>query len=208
VGTLRAYDILIAGAGLIGSSIAWLLAKGGLRVILTDAAKCGNEASAAGAGMLAPGGEYREFSPAAQLALQSLAMYPTFIRALEKESGVRIDFRKCGAVELAYEYERWEHVEKRADVKRRFGISVDSICTSTLPVLAPVLTAKPIREWIGFQPGIDENELVIGRVPNTTLWLAYGQYRNGILLTPATAYLLADEILAEMSEDRGIPQVN
>jgi glycine oxidase len=116
-----------------------------LRVILTDAAKFGNEASAAGAGMLAPGGEYREFSPAAELALQSLAMYPTFIRALEKESGVRIDFRKCGAVELAYECERWEHLEKRANVQRRFGISVDSICTSTLRELAPGLNLGGLR---------------------------------------------------------------
>ncbi|HWC18919.1 MAG TPA: FAD-dependent oxidoreductase, partial [Terriglobales bacterium] len=133
------YDTLIAGAGLIGSSIAWLLAKAGLRIILIDAVKFGSEASAAGAGMLAPGGEYREYSPAAQFALQSLAMYPAFVRALEKESSVPIDFRKCGTVELAYEHAHWESLEKHADVQRRFGISVDSICTSTLRELAPGL---------------------------------------------------------------------
>ena len=366
VATSLSHDTLIAGAGLIGSSIAWLLAKAGLRVILTDAAKFGSEASAAGVGMLAPGGEYREVSPAAQLALQSLATYPTFIRVLEKESGLRIEFRKCGAVELAYEGERWESLKKRADVQRRFGISVDSICGPSLrelapgltlgglrgalfypddscvapqdllnalklackrrgvtileqtpvksihaqqdgvaavtangliktrsavlaagpwssqipvchsetlvnipatfpvkghiigyqlppgsltPILrhghhyvlqrssgftlagsseercgfdrslnfelvreihggacsfyAPLLAAKPIREWIGFRPGTDENQPVIRRVPATNLWLAYGHYRNGVLLTPATASLVADEILDELSEGRG-----
>lgn len=143
--TSLSHDILIAGAGLIGSSIAWILARAGLRVILTDAAKFGSEASAAGAGMLAPGGEYRQPSPAAQLALQSLAMYPTFIRALEEESGLAIEFRKCGAIELANEGERWESLQKRADVQRRFGISVDSIRGSTLRELAQGLNLGGLR---------------------------------------------------------------
>jgi glycine/D-amino acid oxidase-like deaminating enzyme len=54
------HDVLVVGAGLIGSSIAWLLSKAGCRVVLIDAGSFGGEASAAGAGMLAPGGEYGE----------------------------------------------------------------------------------------------------------------------------------------------------
>jgi glycine oxidase len=101
------HDVLIVGAGLIGSAIAWLLSKSGCSVVLMDAGRFGGEASSAGAGMLAPGGEYREPSPAAQFAIESLAMYPAFVRQLEKESGVPIDYRNCGAIELAYERECW-----------------------------------------------------------------------------------------------------
>src|SRR4029453_1631041 len=72
------HDVLIVGAGLIGSAIAWLLSKSGCSVVLMDAGRFGGEASSAGAGMLAPGGEYREPSPAAQFAIESLAMYPAF----------------------------------------------------------------------------------------------------------------------------------
>ena len=90
------HEVLVVDAGLIGSSIAWLLSKAGCRVVLIDAGSFGGEASAAGAGMLAPGGEYGEPSPAARFAIESLAMYPTFVRQLEKESGLSIDYRKCG----------------------------------------------------------------------------------------------------------------
>jgi glycine oxidase len=59
----------------------------------------------------------------------------------------------------------------------------------------PLLTKEPTREWVGFRPGIEHHGPVISRVPGTKVWLAYGHYRNGILLTPATAHLVSGEIL-------------
>jgi glycine oxidase len=53
------YDVMIVGAGLIGSAIARLLSQSGCSVVLIDAGAFGGEASAAGAGILSPGGEYR-----------------------------------------------------------------------------------------------------------------------------------------------------
>jgi glycine oxidase len=352
------YDVLIVGAGLIGSAIAWLLSRSGCSVVLMDAGRFGGEASSAGAGMLAPGGEYREPSPAAQFAIESLAMYPAFVRQLEKESGVPIDYRNCGAIELAYERERWHALQARAEVQRNFGIPVHLLCPSSLSAVAPglnseglfgalyypkdacvaptdllralrvlcdrggvkllentpvesidaerdrvtvriakqhisgrnlvlsagswssliplsrsgapasiptsvpvkghlvgyqlppgslrpilrhghhyvvqrrngftvagsseescgfnrtvnperireiraevssfytpLLTKERSREWVGFRPGIEHQGPVISRVPGTKVWLAYGHYRNGILLTPATAHLVSAEIL-------------
>jgi glycine oxidase len=352
------YDVLIVGAGLIGSAIAWLLSKSGRSVVLMDAGRFGGEASSAGAGMLAPGGEYREPSPAAQFAIESLAMYPAFVREIEKESGVPIDYRNCGAIELAYERERWRALQARAEVQRNFGIPVHLLCPSSLSAIAPglnseglfgalyyakdacvspadllralrvlcdrggvkvlentpvesidaerdrvsvrvakrhitgrnlvlsagawssliplsrsgapasiprsvpvkghlvgyqlpprslrpilrhghhyivqrrmgftvagsseetcgfnrcvnperireiraevgsfyppLLTKEPAREWVGFRPGIEHQGPVISRMPGTRVWLSYGHYRNGILLTPATAHLVSGEIL-------------
>lgn len=353
------HEVLVVGAGLIGSSIAWLLSKAGCRVVLIDAGSFGGEASAAGAGMLAPGGEYREPSPAARFAIESLAMYPTFVRQLEKESGLSIDYRKCGAIELAYDRGRWCELRKRADVQRRFGISAQRLCLSSLSAVAPglnleglcgaryypddacvapgdllralrvvcvregvkilenspvesigaerglvivrvrersisgrnlVLAAgawssqipvnrsgvtthipesfpvkghlvgyqllpgslrpilrnghhyvvqrkngftiagsseercgfnrsvnpvriseirnaagsiyspismrEPTREWTGFRPASERQRPTLGRVSGTNVWLAYGHYRNGILLTPATAHLVSRQILS------------
>ncbi len=350
-------DVLVVGAGLMGSSIAWLLSKAGCRVVLIDAGSFGGEASAAGAGMLAPGGEYREPSPSARFAIESLAMYPTFVRQFEKESGISIDYRKCGAIELAYDHEGWRALRRRADTQRRFGISAQMLCPSSLSALAPglnlegllgvlyypdeacvapadllralravcecegvktlehspvesidaerrrvmvrvreqriigrhlVLAAgawssqipvsrlgvtthipesfpvkghlvgyrllsgslrpilrnghhyivqrksgftiagsseeqggfnrsvnperiseirhavgsfytpismlEPTREWTGFRPASESHAPTIGRVPGTNVWLAYGHYRNGILLAPATAHLVSHQI--------------
>jgi len=64
--------------------------------------------------------------------------------------------------------------------------------------LVPELAAaEPIRRWIGFRPGPEHADgPILRRVPHTNVWLAYGHYRNGILLTPITAQRIADEIAA------------
>jgi glycine oxidase len=94
-------EAFVIGAGIIGASIAWKLATAGFRVVLADAGRMGGEASSAGAGMLAPGGEFERDSIWAKLGTESIALYPAFVRELEADSGERIDFRICGAIDVA-----------------------------------------------------------------------------------------------------------
>ena len=75
------FDVIIAGGGVIGASIAWRLARNHLRVLLLDAAKIGSEASSAAAGMLTPGGEFDQPSPLLDFAIGSLAQYDDFVDA-------------------------------------------------------------------------------------------------------------------------------
>jgi len=58
----------------------------------------------------------------------------------------------------------------------------------------PLEYATPTKRWIGFRPRSAIGEPHIGRVEGTNVWLAYGHYRNGILLTPVTAQRVAAEI--------------
>lgn len=51
--------------------------------------------------------------------------------------------------------------------------------------------------WIGFRPATANGLPALGRLPGTNVWLAYGHFRNGILLAPATAAKIAEEICAE-----------
>src|SRR5271163_4229762 len=94
-------DAVVIGAGIIGSSIAWRLAQKGLRVTLLDAGKVGGEASWAGAGMLAPGGEVTERTEWSDFAVHSLHLYPQFVSELERESGCSIDYQCNGALDIA-----------------------------------------------------------------------------------------------------------
>src|SRR5271169_5303526 len=94
-------DVIIVGGGIIGGSIAWRLAQAGAAVMLVDAGELGGEASWAGAGMLAPGGEIAGRTPWAEFTLESLALYPAFVEELESETGLGIDYRRCGALEVA-----------------------------------------------------------------------------------------------------------
>jgi len=46
---------------------------------------------------------------------------------------------------------------------------------------------EPHSAWLGFRPGIRGDEPAMYRVEGTPLWLAYGHFRNGILLAPVSA---------------------
>jgi glycine oxidase len=60
--------------------------------------------------------------------------------------------------------------------------------------LLPGLRGLPPEAWLGFRPRANAHQPRIGRFEDTPVWLAYGHYRNGILLAPATAERLTGEI--------------
>jgi glycine oxidase ThiO len=333
-------DVIVIGGGIIGGSIAWRLAQAGAAVTVVDAGALGGEASWAGAGMLAPGGEFVTRSRWTEFAQESLALYPAFVAELEDETGLRIDYRRCGAIDIARTEAEWQDLlarratqselgirsevtgeglfypddaqvdprdvmralrcacekrgvrireqtrvlavrvtAERADVETSGGVLQGSAAVlaagawsggirvlgrngrieipATFPVrghllgyalepgsVGPMqrhghtylmqrssgftiagtsseqvgfnresdprivadiraraeeleprlrLAAEPTA-WLGFRPATEGFEPAIGRVEDTCLWLAYGHYRNGILLAPATASRLAREM--------------
>ncbi|WP_312855403.1 FAD-dependent oxidoreductase [Litoribacterium kuwaitense] len=68
------------------------------------------------------------------------------------------------------------------------------------PKLKPSLQdVKPFHQWAGLRPATRDGYPLIGRVTkNPAVLLACGHYRNGILLSPVTAKLVAD-LLEEKS---------
>lgn len=61
--------------------------------------------------------------------------------------------------------------------------------------LYPSITNFPIEEcWWGFRPNTPDELPILGAGPCANLTLATGHYRNGILLAPITARLIADHI--------------
>lgn len=64
--------------------------------------------------------------------------------------------------------------------------------------LFPQIQDYPIQEfWWGFRPASPDELPILGTSPCENLTLATGHYRNGILLAPVTAALLADLILEQ-----------
>jgi thiazole synthase len=67
--------------------------------------------------------------------------------------------------------------------------------------LYPQLKHYPIQElWWGFRPTTPDELPILGTSHCQNLTLATGHYRNGILLTPVTAALIADLILEQKSD--------
>jgi len=115
-------SIAVVGGGVIGLSLAWRLAQSGWRVTVFDQSKTGGEASWAAAGMLAPGGEYDEDSPALGFGLASRSLYHSFIEELQKETGSPVDFQENGALELAYSAGELTALEEKAARQQTLGI--------------------------------------------------------------------------------------
>ncbi len=134
----RSPDAIIIGAGIIGSSIAWKLARAGMRVMLLDAGSMGGEASWAGAGMLAPGGEIEARDAWSDLALQSLRMYPDYVARLESESGVSIDYRRTGGIQVAFDEAGWQALRHRAALQRPLGIASAALDQQSLRERMPL----------------------------------------------------------------------
>ncbi len=115
-------SIAVVGGGIIGLSLAWRLTQGGWSVHVFDRSAAGSEASWAGAGMLAPGGEFGASSRLAELAVESRQEYGPFVRELEDESAEKIDFQECGALDLAFSKEELESLHRRAHGQVALGI--------------------------------------------------------------------------------------
>jgi glycine oxidase len=328
----QASRVAIAGAGIIGASIAWRLSQTGIAVTLFDAGVLGGEASSAAAGMLSPGGEFGKPSHWLDLGLSGMRLYPAFVKELRAESGLPIDFQICGSIQLATSEEERRQAEARAEFQSAAGIRVEVTreglyypedglvdpvdllralgvaCEArqvrilerqrleeiesspyaavviaagawsgqiavryrnqpvTIPVTVPVkghligfdlkpYTLGPMRRhgstyvlqrangfmiagsteeqigfdrtvdgalcedihrrasalfppladltpskrWIGFRPqSVSGEGPHIGRIAGTNVWLAYGHYRNGILLAPLTAQRIAGEVISSL----------
>jgi glycine oxidase len=120
---LQPPQVIVVGAGIIGSSIAWRIAQSGIRVRLMEAGVMGGQASPAGAGMLAPGGELSRQSYFAELLIHSMDLYPGFVAELSQASGIAIDYRVCGAIETPENPDDWSALLARTERQSQLGIA-------------------------------------------------------------------------------------
>lgn len=96
---MKSWDVIIAGAGIIGVSLALELRERGATVLVLDRAEPGSEASSAAAGMLAAADP--ETPDALRvLAKESARMFPAFVRKLETAAEMQADFRRIGTIAL------------------------------------------------------------------------------------------------------------
>jgi glycine oxidase len=95
--SVKIWDTIIIGGGIIGLSLSIELRKKGATVLVVERGEPGREASWAAGGMLVDCSA--ETPPALQpLAIASARMYPDFVHELQVESGLFIDLRDQGAI--------------------------------------------------------------------------------------------------------------
>ncbi|WP_025716102.1 glycine oxidase ThiO [Paenibacillus sp. 1-18] len=112
-------ECLVIGGGVIGSSIAYHVAREGRSTIMLERTMPGEGASGAAAGMLAAESEEFIDSDLEQLARTSRDAFPELVRELERLSGVSVEFRTEGFVapfrSEAEGERRWKAANMRED---------------------------------------------------------------------------------------------
>ncbi len=90
------------GAGVIGCSVAYELARRGAAVRVVDDRAPGMGATQASAGMLAPFTEAKDRNHAfLDLAVRSLGLYDAFVADVAAAAGVQIGYQRTGTLEVA-----------------------------------------------------------------------------------------------------------
>jgi glycine oxidase len=136
---MKKYDVVVAGGGLIGASIAFELAQAGLHVAVFDAHEPGREASWASAGIISPAPEGPGMIPLVALSKASAAMYPKFIEAVEEASGQTVEYRPDGAMEVFWEGDVREEISTLLAVYHGVGLRAEALTGERAKELEPGL---------------------------------------------------------------------
>ena len=145
-GTVRSYDAVVVGAGIVGLACAWRAVQRGLSVLCVDGATPGGGASGAAAGMLAPVTE-ADFGEEALLGLnlEAAAAWPAFRDELEEAGGIDIGHRASGALEVAADRDDLEELRRRLAFRRSLDLDAEWLtgreCRRLEPGLSPRISA-------------------------------------------------------------------
>lgn len=118
-------SVLVIGGGVVGLSIARELHRSGIRELtVIDKNRLGCESSWAAAGMLSPDTGPETPEPMHRLCLKSNELYAAFAEELLDETGIDIEFERCGSLFLGFSETDSETVEARYRSNRSHGIPV------------------------------------------------------------------------------------
>jgi glycine oxidase len=150
-------EVVVVGAGLIGSAIAWRLAQGGRRVRLLDRGEPGAESSSAAAGLLMPEAGREAKAHLLGLWLASLAQYPDFVAEIRETTGAVFEHRVCGQLVVALDDAQEAALRRRAAAQEAAGIPYEWLSGEEARQREPALTPL-VRAALYFgQHGLVDN---------------------------------------------------
>ncbi len=104
--------VLVAGAGVIGLSIADALARRGCQVTVLEMRAPGGGASRASAGLLAPHTEAEPGAPLLALGTRSLSMFDDFVARVREASGCVVEYARSGTLEVGFDEDECATLER------------------------------------------------------------------------------------------------
>lgn len=146
-------SVIVAGGGVIGSGIAYELARRGMPVTLIERGKIGGEASWASAGVISLPTRPWFLPERVELGRLSLASYPDLVAGLEEITGIGIEYRRPGEWAIAVDDDHAQVEAKVAEWQRSLGLVVEDVPPDEAcrrePALPETLVAARFHPGVG-----------------------------------------------------------
>ncbi len=144
-------DVLIVGGGLAGCATAYYLAREGVEVTLIERYDLNTQASGCNAGsihaqiphepFMSLGENWaRNFAPTIPLMLESIRLWA----GLEAELGCDLEVSLGGGLLVAETEAQLRDIERKADLERAQGLSVEMLSAGDLRRLAPYISERMV----------------------------------------------------------------
>ncbi|WP_456271333.1 NAD(P)/FAD-dependent oxidoreductase [Bacillus sp. AK031] len=130
--------IIVVGAGILGASAAYHLAREGAEVIIVDRHHTG-QATDAAAGIVCPWLSQRRNKAWYQMVKGGAGYYPELIRKLEDDGEKDTGYKKVGAISLHQDVKKLEKMVERVKKKREEAPEIGDI---------KILTNEEIRQFV------------------------------------------------------------
>lgn len=144
--------VIVVGGGIIGSGIAYELARRGVEVTLIERGRVGGEASWASAGIISLPHRPWTLPERVELGRISLEVYPELVSTLEDATGIGIDYRRPGEWAIAVDEEHAAEEDEVAAWQRSLGLDVEDVALEEARRREPALPETLVRAR--FHPGV------------------------------------------------------
>lgn len=181
------YDVIVVGAGVVGLSTAYHLARDGAKVAVIERGEPGTVASNASAGMIAAQLEPEGGGTLYQFSIHSRSLYPAFVKSLVAESGVDPELMASGFIQLAADDEAVAHQKDMIRWQTESGQRAGWMTPDQLAGHIPGLAVDQVK---GAFVAPDDLHLLPGRLVEA---LAVACARRGVTVMTHTEVIRLDD---------------
>src|SRR5919109_999047 len=133
-------DVAIVGAGIVGCSIAFELAKAGMQVWVLDRGGIGEESSAAAAGMLSGQHGVTDLGARYQLHVEARDLHARLADELRELTGIDVGFCRWGVLELLFTPGDIRAADRCYAMQTQAGLRVERLSREETLASEPALT--------------------------------------------------------------------
>lgn len=137
-------SVIVVGAGIVGCTVAYELAKAGARVIVLETRTPGQGATRASAGILAPFIEGHGSQTLRDLGRRSLDLYDDFIARLVADSADEIIYQRNGTFEIAFSPEDVDRLGALSGALEKNNVEAKWIAPEAFSDFEPRATTKAL----------------------------------------------------------------